>query len=84
MNYTLPVDKRTTLVQTKTETDISAESITQLDIRAEWFDLFQDTDLDGAGNSTGIEITSNGFINVNMPIPATGNSLQVRVVMGQN
>ena len=44
MNYTLPVDKRTTLVQTKTETDISAESITQLDIRAEWFDLFQDTE----------------------------------------
>ena len=47
-------------------------------------DLFQDTDLDGAGNSTGIEITSNGFINVNMPIPATGNSLQIRVIMGQN
>jgi hypothetical protein len=44
MNYTLPVDKRTTLVQTKTDTDISAESITQLDIRAEWFDLFQDTE----------------------------------------
>ena len=44
MNYTLPVDKRTTLVQTKTETDISAEGITQRDIKAEWFDLFQDTE----------------------------------------
>ena len=47
-------------------------------------DLYQDTDLDGFGNAAGIEITSNGFIDVNLPIPATGNSLQVRVVMGQN
>jgi len=44
MNYTLPVDKRTTLVQTKTEADISTEGITQRDIKAEWFDLFQATE----------------------------------------
>ena len=44
MNYTLPVDKRTTLVQTKTETDVSAEYITEQDIRGEWYDLFQDTE----------------------------------------
>ena len=44
MNYTLPVDKRTTLVQDITETDISAEGITQRDIRIEWYDLFHDTE----------------------------------------
>ena len=44
MNYTLPVDKRTTLVQTKTEADISTEGITQRDIKTEWFDLFQATE----------------------------------------
>ncbi len=44
MNYTLPVDKRTTLVQTKTETDTSAEYITERDIRIEWYDLFHDTE----------------------------------------
>ena len=44
MNYTLPVDKRTTLVQTKTEADISTEGITQRDIKVEWFDLFQATE----------------------------------------
>ena len=44
MNYTLPVDKRTTLVQDITETDITAEGITQRDIRIEWYDLFHDTE----------------------------------------
>ena len=44
MNYTLPVDKRTTLVQTKTETDATAEYITERNIRIEWYDLFHDTE----------------------------------------
>ena len=46
MNYTLPADKRTTQVQTKTEMNspLSAEQTAQRNIRAEWFDLFQETE----------------------------------------
>ena len=42
MNYTLPVDKRTTLTQTNTP--MSAEFIAERDIRGEWFDLFWATE----------------------------------------
>ena len=44
MNYTLPVDKRTTLTQTFTDSPMSAEFIAERDIRGEWFDLFWATE----------------------------------------
>ena len=44
MNYTLPVDKRTTLTQTFTDSPMSAEFIAERDIRGEWYDLFQATE----------------------------------------
>jgi hypothetical protein len=42
MNYTLPVDKRTTLTQTNTP--MSVEFKAERDIRGEWFDLFWATE----------------------------------------
>tara|TARA_Y100001949_G_C15706883_1_gene209188 strand:+ start:80 stop:496 length:417 start_codon:yes stop_codon:yes gene_type:complete len=44
MNYTLPVDKRTTLTQTFTDSPISAEFIAERLIRGEWYDLFWATE----------------------------------------
>ncbi len=46
--------------------------------------LVQDTDLDGVYNVGAPEIHDFAMQNFNFTIPATGNSVQVRFIMGQN
>ena len=46
--------------------------------------LVQDTDLNGAYNAGAPEINSSAMQNFNFTIPATGNSVQVRFIMGQD
>ena len=47
-------------------------------------DLTQDADFNGMGDPGGLEIESSDFVDFTFSIPATGNSLQIRFVMGQN
>lgn len=46
--------------------------------------LVQDADLNGAYDPGGAEISTSNFVNWNFTIPVTGNSLQIRFVMGHD
>lgn len=46
--------------------------------------LIQDADLDGAYDIGGAQINSSDFTDWTFQIPATGNSIEIRFVMGQN
>ncbi len=46
--------------------------------------LTEDADLDGSHDVGGAEISSSDFTDWNFSIPATGNSLEIRFIMGQS